>query len=249
MPVGHSGGFLDVLADGQECGEIRFDERAAPPDDEGNQILALDRTTVDPACATAGSTVTFVTGEGRVLAARLTVQPGSDLILDSLDPEMAVPGGPTWFAVPRGMLEFAPIANVASLSIRAGAVTCGSLSLVSPVQFDSYGDPMLPLTGECARTGTRLTVIDDKGRQMFRHPVVITGGRVMLAGLGPEAPSTGSPASTPGAPAAGNGTVAEPGEAGTDTVALATLGALLVLAGVGGLAVARRWPATPRRGA
>lgn len=266
-------GFIDVLANGQECGQIYFGEQAVPPRDDGTRVFQLDRPTQLAACSQADAALVLVTESGRVLAQTFSVEVGEAMVLDSLAAEIAPPGSPTTLVVNLGVVAYAPDL-ITSVVVMAGNDMCGEVSLRAPTEVDDDGNGVLDL-GEagpaaCSQGGTVLDLANNRGDPLFRHPVVVEGGRVMLAGLGPEAPHTGdptatpqspqgdggsptttpqppqtassSPTATPQAPQTGGGSPT-PGASGDSRAVVGVAAGLVLVA----LAVATRWRPTVRR--
>lgn len=228
-------GFIDVLVSGWGCGEIYFGEGAVPADETGRRVFPLDLPTQFPACSVDGAPITLVGEDGGIVAGQFTVQTGEEVTVNSLTPESPTPGAATLLAVNRGVLDYTPDI-ITSLTVRAGEATCGTVNLRSPAETDADGNAILRLDGPgvaaaCSVDGTTLTVQNNRGDTLFRHPVVVRGGRVMLAGLGPEAPGAEGPGTTPLPPNTGNGLQPSPGDSSAATaIQVAALAAFLLIA-------------------
>jgi hypothetical protein len=239
LPLEHSGGFLDVLVDGHECGMIRFDDPAALARDS-DLSAPLDRPTLFPVCSQSGATLTLVTGEGRVLPQR-TVTRGERIEVTSLEPEASPTGGATVLVVNRGVLAY--VRQTEWLDVSADGTLCGRVMVAEPAEKDAEGNAVFRLDApgvpaECSRTGARLTFVDELGFRLFREPLVLQGARTMLAALGGVPPTTGGGSSTPLPPSTGTG--ASAGEGNTALAWMAPAAALLALLFVGGAALRQR---------
>ena len=95
---GHSGGYIDVVVNGQACGRLVFDDAQAR-DASGDHSLRLDGAGKPAGCATPGAKLMFVNGWGDRLVASLTLARGERNVLTNLAPEPPrtsgdVPPGP-----------------------------------------------------------------------------------------------------------------------------------------------------------
>lgn len=217
-PEGSFGGFVEPLLDGQVCGRWYFGNHRQR-DAAGNYQVNLEIQRAP--CSAAGTKLTFVTAEGRVLEQSFTNVVGEQQLLTSFEYEASTTGGATFVTVSRAGFGFASDdaaneyakANNPEIEIRTGNVVCGRINLWNPAFTDVNGDPALQLdaagvSSACAKAGATLYAVGPRGFRILRRPVVVPGERLMLVDVGTEPPHYPPPpgmTQAPGAPDAGTG--------------------------------------------
>ena len=244
------GGSLQIVADGQFCGELSFTDPAQRTTGGGAQF-ELGSEGQPEECERQGAELKFWSGNFVALANRYTVEPGARIELawlyawplrDGLD-EGPASDGRTYLTVD-GELRAAR-GDLDSLDVFADEQFCGNLSLTEAaaltpgggVEFELGADGQLPA---CGKEGAVISLRYPRGIRLSAVYRLALGQRIGIHNFSIPPPHTGdgSGEAAPGAPAAGAGLATESSRASLQSaVGVATF---LLLAGVVLYVVSRR---------
>ena len=244
------GGYLQVYADGQLCGELSFSDPARRTPDGGAEF-ELGGAGQPAACTRSGATISFFDGNFVALGNRYTLAPGARIEISWLrigQPRQGLDEGPS--ADGRTYLTIDPLLReggaerLGYLEVFADDEPCGSFSFTDTEQFTSSGGAEFELSapgqsGACGRDGAIITLRYPSGIRLSAVYRLTTGQRIAIQNFTIPPPHTGDNGGTaPGAPEAGAGVVPDPSRSAPQT-ALA-IGTLLLLVGVMLYVVSRR---------
>lgn len=240
------GGYLQVYADGQLCGELSFTDPAQRTPDAG-AALAVARADQPAACGRSGAAITFFDGRGVALSNRYSLEPGSILVIDWLTvgareglAESPTADGRTLLTVDvqlRGE-------TVTSLDVYADGEACGRFSFAESSAVDGGAAFELARGDQpaaCGREGAIITLVGENGVQLAAIYRLRLGYNIPIQNFTIPPPHTGGGgAPTPAAPEVGSGLATESGGSPVSRVAGVSMVAVLVAIAVYVLATRRR---------
>jgi hypothetical protein len=247
----YHGGYLQVYADGELCGELSFTDPAARTPGSGAEFeLGLDGQ--PEACGRDGARITFFDGNGVGLGSgtEFTLQPGATVAIDwirvgrvRIEP---VPSsdGRTLLTVDPELRTGVAQRNSPYLDVYADRELCGRFNFVEAEEVLPDESAAFELgTGEqpeaCGRDGAVISLINALGTSLSAVYRLDIGWQIPVQNFTIPPPHTGDDAPpAPGAPEAGSGLAPGPGDSGSQVAGM--VAALIILVAAVGLALGAR---------